>query len=315
MTFFNRFTVFSKRILTRKVYLLMLAFIIAITAVYKLLPERSSSADIRVALYSMDESEYTYRLFNKLEHSNSLYKFYVAQNETDVINDVKSGKAECGYIIPQNFFTDYIKGNAEDSQIIQYVIPSTTLGATINETVFSNIFSLCADEILILGVDIPEYNTELSERISNYMNSDEIFKISDITSGEFAYDELTYHINIPVYEIALLLTIFSGLLGLLIYMQDYERGIYIALGKWELAEIKSISILTAIFPILLTGLAASAITYGFSVKLLYLSFFGLIIYAAAFLLGFIIKKSTRLTKVLPLTMLFASIIIFIAGLK
>lgn len=315
MTFLNRFTVFSKRILTRKIYLLMLAFIIAITAVYKLLPEKSSSADIRVALYNMDKSGYADKLFDKLENSNSLYKFYVTDSETDVINDVKSGKAECGYVIPQGFFTSYINGNAGDREIIQYVIPSTTLASTINETVFSSIFSLCADEILILGANIPEYNNELSERIHEYMNSDEIFRISDITSGEFVYENMIYHINIPVYEIILLLTLFSGLLGLLIYMQDSERGIYVALNKWQLAEIKSISILTAILPIILTGFVASILTYGFSSKLPYLCGFGITVYVVAFLLDFIIKKSTRLTKVLPLTMLFASIIIFIAGLK
>ena len=44
----------------------MLTAIIAITAVYKLLPAKSSSADIKVALCSMDNSEYTSELFQMI---------------------------------------------------------------------------------------------------------------------------------------------------------------------------------------------------------------------------------------------------------
>lgn len=313
MTLLNRFIVFSKRIFTKKIYLLMLAFIIVTAGVYKLLPEKNKSADIKVVIYSKDTSEYTDILYDKLTNSNSLYNFYFTDSEENAVSDVKSGKAECGYVIPENFFNGYINGNTEN-RIVQHVIPSTTLAATINETIFSCIFEICANDILALGADVHEYDEELSDRLNNYMNSDVIFRISDITDGEFTFENIIYHINIPVYELILTLVIFSGLLGLLIYIQDSERGIYLSLRKSELTQIKSLSILTAILPILFTGLVSSLITEGISAKLINICIFSLFTFITVFLLGFIIKKSTLLTKVLPLIMLISVILIFVTNL-
>lgn len=310
----NRFIVFSKRILSRKIYLCMLTAIIAITAVYKLLPAKSSSADIKVALCSMDNSEYTSELFNMLADENSVYTFYVAEDEDAVIRDVKSGYAECGYVIPENFFADYITGTAHDNQIHMYVIPSTTLGSTICESIFSCIFELCAEEILVYGVDIPEYNEELTDRIQSYMNSEDIFRISDTTSGELLYDSMVYHITPPVFEISLILIIFSGLLGLLIYIQDAERGIYISQSSRETAAIRGLSIITAILPMLAVSIAAAIITTGISVQTVHIIIAGIITFAVSMILGLIIRKSTLLIKVLPIIMLFCIMAIFISVL-
>lgn len=310
----NRFIAFSKRILSRKIYLCMLAVIIITAAIYRILPEKSNSADIKVAVCSMDDTHYSYELFQSLTENNSIYSFYVAESEDSVISDVQSGFAECGYVIPENFFSDYIAGTADNNQIKMYTIPSTTLGSTICETMFSSIFELCANDILLFGADIPEYNEELSERIQAYMNSGDIFRISDTTSGEFSYSNMIYHINLPVFEISLILIIFSGLLGLLIYIQDAERGIYISQSSHEAASIRGLCIFTAILPMLAASIAAAIITYGYSVNIIYILAAGSITFAVSMLLGLIIRKSTLLIKVLPIIMLLCVMVIFISAL-
>lgn len=314
MQFINRFIVFSKRILTHKLYVAMLVLIIVLTAVYTFLPQTSRSADIKVALYSEESSELTEELLAGLEDIHSLYTFYTVDDIDALLRDVKSGYAECGYMIPAGFFRDYINGHQETNQIIQYTTPATSLGATINETLFSCIFKLCAGDILILGVNIDDYDAELTEGLSNYLNGDKIFRMESTTSGAFSYDTFVYKINLPVYEMCLVFLLFAGMLGLLLYQQDSERSIYIALSSSDRIGIRCISIFTAMFPILIISLLSSFIM-GLSIsQILHLILYSILFYVGVLLLGIIIRKSTQLTKVLPLIVLISIIYVFISTL-
>lgn len=314
MQFINRFVVFSKRILAHKIYLAMLALIIALTAVYALLPQASRSADIKVALYSAENAEHTEALLAGLDDLHSLYTFYTVDTMDSLLRDVKSGYAECGYMIPADFFEDYIGGYTETNQIIQYTTPSTTLGATINETLFSCIFKLCAGDILTLGVNIHDYDTELTERLMGYLDSDEIFRMKDSTSGVFSFDTLVYKVKLPVYEMCTVFLLFAALLGLLLYQQDTERNIYIGLSSTARIEIRCISILTAMLPILMVSLLSAFIMHLSLSQILHLILCGILFYIGVLLLGLIIRKSTHLTKVLPLIVLISIISSFISTL-
>ncbi len=314
MQFINRFYVFTKRILAHKIYLAMLALIIVLTAVYTLLPQTSRSADIKVALYSEESAEHTKALLAGLEELHSLYAFYTVDTMDTLLHDVKSGYAECGYMIPAGFFENYIDGYAETVQITQYTTPSTTLGATINETLFSCIFKLCAGDILTLGVNIHDYDTELTERLANYLNGDEIFRMQDTTSGTFSFDTLVYKIKLPVYEMCFVFLLFAALLGLLLYQQDKERNIYIGLSSITRIEIRCISILTAMLPILMVSLLSAFIMHLSLTQIMHLILCGILFFTGVLLLGLIIRKSTHLTKVLPLIVLISIISSFISTL-
>ena len=159
-----------------------------------------------------------------------------------------------------------------------------------------------------------EYREELDTRLLNYLNGDEVFTISDMTSGKIDYDTLIYHINIPVYEISLILTLFAGLLGLLMFIQDKEKGIYIVFSKKEAFETKSLSIITAIIPIAFTGIIASVIMFGFTTLIINILIFSVLTYIFALILNIFIKKSTLLSKVLPLIMLMSVIAVFVSSL-
>lgn len=314
MQFINRFIVFSKRILTHKLYVAMLVLIIVLTAVYTFLPQTSRSADIKVVLYSEENSELTEELLASLEDIHSLYTFYTVDDIDALLRDVKSGYAECGYMIPSGFFNDYINGHQETNQIIQYTTPATSLGATINETLFSCIFKLCAGDILTLGVNIDDYDTELTERLSNYLNGDEIFRMESTTSGAFSFDMFVYKINLPVYEMCLVFLLFAGMLGLLLYQQDSECSIYVALSSSDRMGIRCISIFTAMFPILIISLLSSFIIGLPISQILHLMLYSILFYVGVLLLGIIIRKSTQLTKVLPLIILISIIYVFISTL-
>ncbi len=312
MNFINRFGVFTKRIFTRKTYILMLALIITLTGIYVLLPEKKQSSSIRVAICCDYETEYVPKVLQGLEDINTMYEFYEVSSKDSLLNDVKSGYAHCGFYIPENFFENYIAGNY-DTPMTMYDTPSSTLSSAISETLFSCILKVCAPEILTTIVNIPEYNQELRHRITEYLYGDDVFTIESLTGGTYNFLEETYKINIPVYEISVILIIFSALLGLLVYMQDAEKNIYVALSGKETSLIKLTGILTAILPIMVTSLLCLLIIGNISniLGIICLTFIAITI---TFLLSFIIRKSTLLLKVLPLILLVSIVLVFMNNL-
>lgn len=307
----NRFIALEKRILSKKMYLCLLLLIIAITAIYQFLPARNTSADIKVAMYSEDTSGHYEELVEQLEDLNSIYSFYTVDSEEELTKDVGSGYAQCGYAIPEGFFQSYVEGSAWENPMKLYITPSSTFYSVINETVFSSILSVCAQDLLLYSVSTPSFNRELAEGLEYYRNSQDVFTIADTTSGEFTFENMVYHIKLPIMEIVSVLILFSALLGLLLHLHDRERKIYVALPDRELSQVKAISIFTALVPITIIGMLSMAISYE---KLLYPIFVlivSAICYLLVILLSLIIKKSSHLEKLLPLIMLAALIGVFI----
>ena len=89
----NRMIVAFKRILKRKLYIGMLTALIIMTIVYQLLPAKSQSTEILVAVYMEEQDSYTTALRNELDQSSSLYHFYYTDSPSELINDVQAGKA------------------------------------------------------------------------------------------------------------------------------------------------------------------------------------------------------------------------------
>lgn len=314
MQFLNRFSVFTKRILAHKLYIFMLAVIVLLTGIYKLLPDKSQSTDIKVAVLSEDPSDYVVLTMAEIVRSNSIYTFYLVEDEQELLRDVKSGYAECGFRIPNGFFTDYIKGYAGANPMFLYKTPSGALSSAIAETWFANMYQIVAEDILLEATNLPEYNRELIERYHYYTDSDEIFQMKNVTEDVFSFETMVYRIQLPVYEITLLLILFSGLLGLLLFEQDVEKCTYLALGKRDLLQIKALSVGTAVLPMLTIGLVSTLIINGFSKQLLLLLLGGMIVFIFTILLSFFIRKSTLLAKVLPLIMLISILGVFVKSI-
>lgn len=310
----NRFIALQKRILSKKIYISLLLLIVVITAVYQLLPDKNTSADIKVAMYSEDTTGSYEELMEYLENINSIYTFYTAASVDELTNHVGSGYAECGYVIPDGFFESYVAGSAWENPILLYITPSSTFYSVINETIFSSILSVCAEDLLIYAVNNPNYNQELAQGLEYYRNSQDVFTIADTTSGEFTFENMVYHVKLPIIEIISLLLLFSALLGLLLHLHDREKKLYVALVNKEVAMVKAITVFTALLPITLVGMLSLIISYGNILYSLFALTVGIICYIITVLLSLVIKKSSQLEKLLPLIMLTALIGVFIKTL-
>lgn len=307
----NRFIALTKRILSKKIYIFMLLLLVALTVIYKLLPDKSQSADIRVAMYSEDSTGYYEELTSYLENLNSIYTFYTVDREEDLLNDVKSGHAECGYIIPDGFFQAYVHGEAWDIPMKLYITPSSTFYTAINETIISSILSVCAEDILLYSVNNPDWDNELAEGLEYYRNSQDVFTIADNTSGEFSFDSMVYHIKLPIIETVSIILLFSGLLGLLLFLHDKEKKMYIALNDREVRHIKFLTITTSILPVMLVSVISLIVSYGIGMYIIFGLVVALFSFFIAIILSLFIRKSTLLEKVLPLIMLTALVAVFI----
>lgn len=314
MKIYNRFTVLTKRIFSKKLYICMLLFIVTITAIYKLLPAREKSAKIMVGIYMEDTSDYADSFIKDISDNNSLYSFYFTDSEKKLISDIQSGYAECGFVVPINFFKDYIEGTNESNKITLYMIPSTTLSSAISETFFSSVITVCSYDILTTGTGLYEYEDEIKTRMDEYMSGDELFKVTSATDGSYNYQTTSYTIDLHIYELIILLTIFSGLLGCYSYTKDAEESIYIALRSSDRFILKTLYILTAILPITLTGVICAVIASYSMYVILNILLCAVAVLLSTIILSFIIKKSTYLAKVLPMIMLIAIVVVFVKSI-
>lgn len=314
MQFINRFTVFTKRILAHKMYLVMLAVLVFLTGLYKLLPSKEQSTDIKVAICCEDTGEYFDALMAEIERSNSIYTFYIVNSEDTLLNDVKSSYAECGFVIPDNFFQSFIDGTADENPIRMYKTPSSTLPFSICETLFAQTYQIVAEQLMLSCTDLDAYDEELVSIYHDYTSGDEVFRLMDVTDHSFDFKTMIYRINIPVFEITVLLILFAGLLGLLLYQKDKEKRIYLAQNNRNLFQLKALSVLTSLLPILSVGLICNVITYGFAEQVLQVMLTAIAVFFLAMLLSFFIRKSTLIEKVLPLIMLISVISVFVTTL-
>ena len=306
----NRFIASEKRILSKKLYFVLIALLLLLTVTYKLLPEKSKSSDIRVAIFIEDDSEYASILKDELSNSSSLYRFYYPDRKEDTILDVQSDFAECGFIIPNHFFSSYIEGNGE-IKVSLLETPSTTLSAPICETLFRYIFEVTSPQILTDCVNNPQLNSELKQRMNDYVNGENIFQMQSLTDKAFNYKHISYRIELPVFEFACLLLIFAGMFGLLLYLRDCEKDIYIALHAKERFGILCCLLLAAMLPMFSVGIICTGIVYQTAKLARFLIVFaGTCIVSIT--LSFFIKKSTTLAKIMPI-LLFVSIIYFFVG--
>lgn len=281
----------------------MLGILLLLTSVYALLPAKSQSTEIRVAIYLEDSSDYTTHFKEELETSASLYQFYYVDTSTDVIRDVQAGNAECGFVLPDGFFSGYITGSG-DPKVSLYETSASTLSPAISETIFHYIFKVASPQILVDAIGDTTLSDELKNRMQAYMESDTIFRMSSVTDGAYDYKENTYRIQLPIYECTCLLVLFASLFSLMLFLQDQERGIYIALSGRRRYGILCTGLLAGILPLYLAGLLCNGITYG-TARLFQVTLVSLLAYLVSLMLSVFIKKSRTLAGFIPILLLIA----------
>lgn len=316
----NKLSALTKRIINKKVYPILLILLLALALIYRMIPGSEKGTEIIVGICVDDKSSEHYQPFmDKMNEANSLYEFEYVDSEDELKKKVQNNTFESGVYIPKGFFADFIKGDnkANNTRIKCYTSPSSTFGNVTLDSVYVAVFTSINEDILCDIYPVDGQEDKLRERYDKYAHGDRVFSLVDITQEEYEYESKIYDINIPVFELSLILVMLSALFGLLAFMKDNERGIYLGLVKMKQFEIKSLTVLSYVIPTVVSGLVANAISYAgktggeYLLKAGYVLLTAAIAFAVSFLLNLIIKKSNLLTKLLPLLILLECFIVLI----
>ena len=227
----------------------------------------------------------------ELDASASLYQFYYVDASTDVIRDVQAVMQNAVLSCQIGFFSGYIARLGEPKVSCMRQVQVTS--SAICETFFHYIFKVASPQILVDTIDDAALSEELKSRMQAYMNSDTIFRMSSVTDGAYDYKENTYRIQLPIYECTCLLVLFASLFSLMLFLQDQERGIYIALSGKRRYGILCTGLLAGILPIYGIGMLCNGITYG-TATLLQVTLVSLLAYLLSLVLSVFIKKAGHL---------------------
>lgn len=317
----NRLKVMLKRSIKQPLNIIMLLILIAVLIIYKNLPAEEKSEYIPVVIYSDDTSQEAEKMVDDLLSRNSIFVFYKASSLDQIYDDIASKKAEMGFYIPEGFM-DSCCDMKTLKPIILYRTAVPELQSLAKEEVFSTFFDYGALKILKYKMDSfeefdninkEELNTLTDRFFKEYKESDSIFTVEDMSGGKYNTLNSIQPTALPIRKIAGFIILAAGLLGVLSYLYDKEKGLYLRLTTKENLTLRMIHIISTILPVTLVAYITLVIsdpskalsTLGTMVL------YGIATWAVAFLFSFIFRKSVVFEKVLPLilvaTLIFGNV--------
>ena len=309
----NRFYVCTKRILTQKLYIFMLLLLLCGTLTYHLLPAQNKEALIRVGICYEEDTPLSGQLTEALLTDSPLYRFHTVDTEEELIRQVKSGYAECGYYFPADFFDAYIAGDTT-KPVVQYNLKSSTLSPAVSETLFSHLLQLTAADVLTFFINDPSISTLVHEIASANFTSKDFITVSSVVNGDYKPLSEEKKLNLPVFELLILLTLLSALLSQLIFITDAEEGRYITLSRAEKMSLRFMLALAGLIPLAFFGTLSLLLTDAAASIPAFLAFW-LIACPVSILLSCVTKKSISYLKMLPFIVLLTLVVLFIFSLQ
>ena len=315
--FFNRFFILLKRSIKQPVNIAMLAVLLVLAIIYRQVPASEKTLYVPVALLSEDDSPLMQKTVEDLVHANSIFHFYTVDSREQMYEDISSGTANSGFVIPAGFTENALTTDTK-TPIEVYTTQASLLPSLSRDEVFDQFFRHYALEIIMFQLgESPVYSADqlqalsgkLDEIYDTYLNSSEIFRVEDASGG--VYNELTREekVDIPVRKLAGLFILAAGLIGIATYLKDSEEHLYERLRGSERYVMRVLHIVSCILPMTLIAWPVLWITEGGNGLLLLgqvvLYSLACILYACFF--SVILRSSSVYQKVLPILLTFAII--------
>ncbi len=100
-----------------------------------------------IAVGGYAEDEKGRELLEKLESVEGIFRFQTYQDEEEMIRQIENGTLECGYVFPEGFYENILRGR-KVRQIILYCSPASSAHKISYEVVFSELFEILSEDIL-----------------------------------------------------------------------------------------------------------------------------------------------------------------------
>lgn len=325
---------FTKRQLKQISFCLLLILLPCCIYVFSQL-NLNRDTSIHVALYS--DSEETDSLIEKLTNRDGNLYFYKCADEASLYQDVSTGRAECGYLIPSTLY--HSLDASQKSNLIQVVIsPSSTLTKVINEVVYSELFEEYALHLLenFIRNESPLPTLGTLKSADSYIDKAAQIYRSHLTDGStfhFIYQssyqrEVTvkYILIAPIRGFISLFIFLSAFCGCVHFYNDKENHVYDNRTKRAIYHLQILSITIPASLMSLIGLLClffAGIMNRIWTEIGMIFIYNLFVILFVFLLSCIIHKKYVLLSVIPVfllgcilfTPIFIDISAFIPSMK
>ena len=308
--FLNRLYLSSKRSFLNPYLYGMALILIALAVAAVAMPAQKASAYIPVAVLNLDEDEDTEAAVDDLCEMGSIFDFYEVDSEAQMYSDLASGKANTGFILPEDLM-DKSSSMRTVPDITVITTPSSTLPFMSSEEVFMKLFPRFALRVMYDTVDRSDasfsqgYEEAIRDIFDMYINSNMIYRLESLESIEYNEITNTERIAIPVYKFAGFFLWMAALLGAMSYLNDCDNKLYMRMSKGERLIMGLILPAAHVIPVIVISVISFIIS-GSEFSAGHILLYGLVCILLAFIVASVIellplygRKSGIFAAVLP----------------
>ncbi len=307
----------SKRLLKRPSFVIILCLLPCLLFSYRYLISEDSGV-IRVGLcFENGETELAGELREALLANDIFADFYVCEEEEELYLDVAAGRAECGYLFPEDLPERFLQRDWE-AAVTVVVSDNSRYADYISETVYARLFFYLADELVTeflvthadFGSGREEIEPLIAEQYKEAANGSSVFQFHyvDWDTGEIRQpkgekDADHNYLTKPIRGTVALFVLLAGLAGLVFWFQDEREGRFAAFAYYKRPMLSLGSLL---LPVLLGGavgflcLLLSGIVVGLLRELAAMFLYCLLVTAFCNLLRLLVPSVNAVCAMIPI---------------
>lgn len=314
---------FQKRILKKPMFQITI-LLIPILLFLLFTFNKSSDSLVRVALISGNDEYSQNFVKDLLDSSNHVISYYQCYDESQMRKDVLTGKAECGYIMPDDMPQKIAQFSSQKKQgIITAIVKKESISTKIvNEIIYGRLFSERAYPVLkdFINEKQPDRLTsaedeKMYDTFSKYLIEPLMFSFeyADGSKNDLLNNDDSSHnyYMLPVRGILSVLILVSSMSGVLMLSNDDRKNTWGFIRLSKRPAFNYFYIFMSILPIAICSLAAIFIT-GISTNVLneirLMVLYTLLLTGFSSLLKALIKNIYVLCSLIPVTVLLSLII-------
>lgn len=314
---------FQKRILKKPMFQITI-LLIPILLFLLFTFNKSSDSLVRVALISGNDEYSQNFVKDLLDSSNHVISYYQCDDESQMRKDVLTGKAECGYIMPDDMPQKIAQFSSKKKQgIITAIVKKESISTKIvNEIIYGRLFSERAYPVLkdFINEKQPDRLTsaedeKMYDTFSKYLIEPLMFSFeyADGSKNDLLNNDDSSHnyYMLPVRGILSVLILVSSMSGVLMLSNDDRKNTWGFIRLSKRPAFNYFYIFMSILPIAICSLAAIFIT-GISTNVLneirLMVLYTLLLTGFSSLLKALIKNIYVLCSLIPVTVLLSLII-------
>ena len=314
---------FQKRILKKPMFQITI-LLIPILLFLLFTFNKSSDSLVRVALISGNDEYSQNFVQDLLDSSNHVISYYQCYDESQMRKDVLTGKAECGYIMPDDMPRKIAQFSSKKKQgIITAIVKKESISTKIvNEIIYGRLFSERAYPVLkdFINEKQPDRLTsaedeKMYDAFSKYLIEPLMFSFeyADGSKNDLLNNDDSSHnyYMLPVRGILSVLILVSSMSGVLMLSNDDRKNTWGFIRLSKRPAFNYFYIFMSILPIAICSLAAIFIT-GISTNVLneirLMVLYTLLLTGFSSLLKALIKNIYVLCSLIPVTVLLSLII-------